>query len=144
MKFRRAKPTRFSVCPFSFGRRTKQIGIRRALGATKPAIVRYFMVENFIVSGVGLAIGGILSVALNMAMVEAFSLEPLAWYVIPAAMIAYDHDTGFGLLRARAPLGGLRGDTGRSLRRAACPAAPCLARRRRTPPRAAAPAPAKP
>jgi len=76
------------LASFNVSRRTRQIGIRRALGATKPAIIRYFMVENFIVSSVGLLIGGILSVALNIAMVEAFSLEPLAWYVIPIAMIA--------------------------------------------------------
>ena len=76
------------LASFNVSRRTRQIGIRRALGATKPAIVRYFMVENFIVSSVGLFIGGILSVALNITMVEAFSLEPLAWYVIPIAMIA--------------------------------------------------------
>lgn len=76
------------LASFNVSRRTRQIGIRRALGATKPDIVRYFMVENFIVTAIALAIGGILSVALNMAMVEAFALEPLAWYVIPAAMIA--------------------------------------------------------
>jgi len=76
------------LASFNVSRRTRQIGIRRALGATKPSIVRYFMVENFIVSTVGLIIGGILSVALNIAMVEAFSLEPLAWYVIPVAMLA--------------------------------------------------------
>ncbi len=76
------------LASFNVSRRTRQIGIRRALGASKPAIVRYFMVENLVVSGVGLAIGGILSVALNMVMVQAFSLEPLAWYVIPIAMIA--------------------------------------------------------
>ncbi len=76
------------LASFNVSRRTRQIGIRRALGATKPAIVHYFMVENFIVSSIGLVIGGILSVALNMAMVEAFALEPLAWYVIPLAMIA--------------------------------------------------------
>ncbi len=76
------------LASFNVSRRTRQIGIRRALGATKPAIVRYFMVENFLVSSIGLAIGGILSVALNIAMVEAFALEPLAWYVIPIAMLA--------------------------------------------------------
>jgi putative ABC transport system permease protein len=46
------------------------------------------MVENLIVSGIALTIGAILSVALNMVMVEAFAMEPLAWYVIPIAMIA--------------------------------------------------------
>jgi len=76
------------LASFNVSRRTRQIGIRRALGATKPAIVRYFMVENFLVSSIGVVIGGILSVALNIAMVEAFALEPLAWYVIPLAMIA--------------------------------------------------------
>ena len=69
---------------FNVSRRTRQIGIRRALGATKPAIVRYFMIENSIVSAIGLAIGSALAIALNIVMVEAFSLEPLAWYVIPA------------------------------------------------------------
>ncbi len=76
------------LASFNVSRRTRQIGIRRALGASKPAIVRYFMAENLIVSAIGLTIGGILSVALNVVMVEAFSLEPLAWYVIPIAMIA--------------------------------------------------------
>jgi putative ABC transport system permease protein len=76
------------LASFNVSRRTRQIGIRRALGATKPAIVQYFMVENFLISSIGVAVGGILSVALNIAMVEAFSLEPLAWYVIPLAMVA--------------------------------------------------------
>ena len=75
------------LASFSVARRTRQIGIRRALGATKTAIVRYFMIENFIVSSVGIVLGGILAVGLNIAMVQAFSLTPLAWYVIPVAMI---------------------------------------------------------
>ena len=75
------------LASFSVARRTRQIGIRRALGATKAAIVRYFMVENFIVSSVGVVAGGILAIALNIAMVQAFALTPLAWYVIPIAML---------------------------------------------------------
>jgi len=74
------------LASFNVSRRTRQIGIRRALGATKPAIVQYFMVENFLISSIGVVIGGILSIALNIAMVEAFALEPLTWYVIPLAM----------------------------------------------------------
>ena len=76
------------LASFSVTRRTRQIGIRRALGATRPAIVRYFMIENFIVSTVGIVVGGILAVALNVFMVQTFALTPLAWYVIPVAMIA--------------------------------------------------------
>ncbi|MDH3848730.1 MAG: FtsX-like permease family protein, partial [Gammaproteobacteria bacterium] len=69
-------------------RRTRQIGIRRALGATRVSIVRHFMVENFLVSTIGVAMGGILAVALNMLLVEKFALEPMAWYVIPSAMVS--------------------------------------------------------
>ena len=73
---------------FNVSRRTRQIGIRRALGATRPDIIRYFLVENTIVSAFGLVMGGALAIALNVAMVEAFALEPLAWYVIPAGALA--------------------------------------------------------
>jgi putative ABC transport system permease protein len=76
------------LASFNVSRRTRQIGIRRALGATKPAIVRYFLVENTIVSAIGLTIGGVLAIGLNIVMVDAFALEPLAWYVIPAGMLA--------------------------------------------------------
>jgi len=75
------------LASFNVSRRTRQIGIRRALGATRTAIVRHFMVENFLVSTVGVIAGGVLAVALNIFMVEAFALEPLSWYVVPAAMV---------------------------------------------------------
>ena len=75
------------LASFNVARRTRQIGIRRALGATKTAIVRYFMLENFVISSIGIAAGGILAVGLNIFMVQAFSLTPLAWYVIPIAMV---------------------------------------------------------
>jgi putative ABC transport system permease protein len=76
------------LASFNVSRRTRQIGIRRALGATKPAIVRYFLIENSIVSAIGLTIGGALAIGLNIVMVEAFALEPLAWYVIPTGMLS--------------------------------------------------------
>ena len=76
------------LASFNVSRRTRQIGIRRALGATKPDIIRYFMIENTIVSGIGLLIGSGLAIALNIVMVEAFALEPLAWWVIPAGVLA--------------------------------------------------------
>jgi putative ABC transport system permease protein len=75
------------LASFSVARRTKQIGTRRALGASRPAILRYFMLENFMVSTIGIVTGGIFAVALNIWMVQTFSLTPLAWYMIPIAMI---------------------------------------------------------
>jgi putative ABC transport system permease protein len=75
------------LASFSVTRRTRQIGVRRALGATRPEIMRYFMVENFIISSIGIIAGAVFAVALNIFMVQAFALTPLAWYVVPIAMI---------------------------------------------------------
>lgn len=75
------------LASFSVARRTRQIGTRRALGASRPAILRYFMLENFMVSTVGVVAGGILAVAMNIWMVQAFELTPIAWYIIPVAML---------------------------------------------------------
>jgi len=75
------------LASFNVSRRTRQIGIRRALGATRASIMRHFMVENFLVSTVGVVMGGILAVALNVLLVEEFALQPMAWYVIPLAMV---------------------------------------------------------
>ena len=73
---------------FSVTRRTKQIGTRRALGATRSAIMRYFLLENFVVSSAGVCLGAILAVSLNIWMVNAFEMTPMAWYLIPVAMLA--------------------------------------------------------
>ena len=75
------------LASFSVARRTKQIGTRRALGATRPAILRYFQLENFLISSVGVVSGAVLAVGLNMWMVQTFDLTPISWYVIPAAML---------------------------------------------------------
>jgi putative ABC transport system permease protein len=76
------------LASFNVARRTRQIGTRRALGASRPAILRYFLLENFLVSSVGIVSGAILAVGLNIWMVQMFDLTPVAWYIIPAAMIA--------------------------------------------------------
>lgn len=75
------------LASFSVSRRTKQIGTRRALGAPKAAILRYFMAENLLISLVGVLVGGALAVGLNMWMVEAFALTRVAWYLVPVAMV---------------------------------------------------------
>lgn len=76
------------LASFSVTRRRKQIGTRRALGATRPAILRYFMLENFMISTVGVVVGAILAVGLNIWMVQMFELTRIAWYIIPSAMLA--------------------------------------------------------
>jgi putative ABC transport system permease protein len=75
------------LASFSVNRRTRQIGTRRALGAPKAAILRYFMTENLIISLVGVLIGAALTIGLNMFMIETFSLTRIAWYLVPTAML---------------------------------------------------------
>ncbi|GLX79944.1 ABC transporter permease [Thalassotalea insulae] len=67
---------------FSINRRTKQIGTRRALGATKWQVMRYFMVENFIISLLGVTIGIIGAVGVNMWLVSTFELSPIGGKLI--------------------------------------------------------------
>jgi putative ABC transport system permease protein len=58
--------------------RRQQIGIRRALGATRRAILSYFQTENFLIAGAG-AVGGIaFAVALNLWMVHSFEMVRMA------------------------------------------------------------------
>ena len=75
------------LASFSVNRRTKQIGTRRALGASKMVILRYFMTENFLISLVGVLLGAALTVGLNIVMIETFSLTRIAWYLVPVAML---------------------------------------------------------
>jgi putative ABC transport system permease protein len=57
--------------------RRRQIGIRRALGATRQAIVQYFQTENFMIAIAGAAVGVALAVSLNLWMVSAFEMQRL-------------------------------------------------------------------
>lgn len=76
------------LASFSVNQRKKQIGTRRALGASQQAIVRYFMLENLLISTVGVVLGAMLTVGLNIVLVDAFSLDPITWYYIPLGMLA--------------------------------------------------------
>ncbi len=73
---------------FSINRRTKQIGTRRALGATKRQIMSYFMMENFIISAIGNVIGCIGAVGLNMWLVSTFNLSPISFELIAFGVVA--------------------------------------------------------
>ncbi|HEY5851131.1 MAG TPA: FtsX-like permease family protein [Lysobacter sp.] len=64
-------------------RRIKQIGTRRALGARRFDIRRYFMIENLIVVGIGVAVGLVLTYGFNMWLMKHYELPRLAWYYAP-------------------------------------------------------------
>ena len=54
---------------FSVAERTRQIGTRRALGAQRADILRYFLLENWLVTTMGLVLGVGLAYGLNVALV---------------------------------------------------------------------------
>ena len=68
--------------------RRRQIGIRRALGATRNAITRYFQTENLIIASTGAALGVALAIALNLWMVNSFEMARLHLsYVLIGALV---------------------------------------------------------
>ena len=57
--------------------RRKQIGVRRALGARKVDILRYFITENFLITTGGVVAGLLLAVGLNQLLVSELELPKL-------------------------------------------------------------------
>ena len=72
---------------FGINRRRKQIGTRRALGATQGEIVRYFVLENLIISGIGVTMGAVLTIGFNIFLVQAFNMPRIDWYYTPLGML---------------------------------------------------------
>ncbi|MET0937465.1 MAG: FtsX-like permease family protein [Luteibacter sp.] len=74
---------------FWVGQRRRQIGIRRALGATRRDILLYFLAENGLISLGGAAFGIVLAFALNEWMMLAFETTrlPLAWVGVAAVIL---------------------------------------------------------
>ncbi|HVI55261.1 MAG TPA: FtsX-like permease family protein [Luteibacter sp.] len=63
---------------FWVGQRRRQIGIRRALGATRRDILVYFLTENGLISMAGALAGVVLAFALNAWMMRAFETSRLS------------------------------------------------------------------
>jgi len=66
---------------FSVTERTRQIGTRRALGARRADILRYFLLENLMVTSMGVALGLLGAYGLNIALVSFMDGERLAWWL---------------------------------------------------------------
>jgi putative ABC transport system permease protein len=68
--------------------RRRQIGIRRALGATRRAILQQFQIENLIIAIAASIIGGGLAIALNLWMVSRFEMQRMPLLAVIAAAFA--------------------------------------------------------
>jgi len=74
---------------FSVTQRYRQIGTRRALGATRAAILRYFLVENWVITALGLAIGLAFSFGLNQLLVTVADAPTLEWGLLGSSLILF-------------------------------------------------------
>lgn len=76
------------LAAFNVNQRRKQIGTRRALGATQPDILRYFLTESLVIATIGIGIGTLLSFSLSWWLGTKFGLPQLDWRYLPPAMIS--------------------------------------------------------
>lgn len=69
------------LASFWVQQRTRQIGVRRALGATRGQILRYFQTENFLLATIGIVLGLLLAYSINQLLV--------GWYELPRLPLIY-------------------------------------------------------
>jgi putative ABC transport system permease protein len=74
---------------FWVGQRQRQIGIRRALGARRIDILRYFQAENLLMASVGVVLGALFALGLNLWLMlhVATPRIPMIYVLIGAAAL---------------------------------------------------------
>jgi len=71
------------LASFWVQQRTRQIGVRRALGATRGDILLYFQVENFILATTGIVMGMVLGYAINLWLMHTYQVPRLPAMFLP-------------------------------------------------------------
>jgi len=70
--------------------RTRSIGIRRAIGATRGDILHYFQTENFLIVTAGVVLGVLLAIGLNLLLMTHYELPRLPlWYLPIGALVLW-------------------------------------------------------
>jgi putative ABC transport system permease protein len=75
------------LASFWVQQRTRQIGIRRALGATRGQILRYFQTENFLLATFGIIIGMAMAYGINLLLMERYELPRLPALFLPLGAV---------------------------------------------------------
>ncbi|MGH8141530.1 MAG: ABC transporter permease [Steroidobacteraceae bacterium] len=70
------------LASFWVGQRRKQIGIQRALGATRGDVLRYFQTENFLIVSMGVALGTVLAFAINLELMKFNEMTRLPYFYV--------------------------------------------------------------
>ncbi len=75
------------LASFWVQQRRRQIGIRRALGATRRQILRYFQTENFLLATLGIVLGMAMAYGINLLLMEKYELPRLPAMFLPLGAI---------------------------------------------------------
>lgn len=75
------------LASFWVGQRRRQIGVRRALGARRSDILRYFQVENFLLATMGIVIGMVLAYGINLLLMKVYEVPRLPWEYLPMGAV---------------------------------------------------------
>jgi putative ABC transport system permease protein len=75
------------LAAFNVTTRVKQLGIRRAIGARKFHILRYFLVENWIITTCGCALGCLLALAAGLKLSTLYEMPRLPLYYLVGGVI---------------------------------------------------------
>ena len=67
---------------FWVSQRRRSIGVRRALGATRGDILRYFQTENALIVGIGVVLGVALGIAGNLSLMTHYELPRMPLWVL--------------------------------------------------------------
>jgi putative ABC transport system permease protein len=76
------------LASFWVAQRRRTIGVRRALGATRGDILRYFQTENFLLASIGIAVGMVLAWGINLFLMQYYELPRLPWMYLPVGAVA--------------------------------------------------------
>ena len=76
------------LASFWVQQRTRMIGTRRALGATRGQILRYFQAENFLLSSIGIVLGMGGAFAINQILMTHYELTRLPLAYLPVGAVA--------------------------------------------------------
>lgn len=75
------------LASFWVAQRRRMIGVRRALGATRRDILRYFQTENFLLATIGIALGMVLAYGINLFLMLHYELPRLPAIYFPVGAI---------------------------------------------------------
>lgn len=76
------------LASFWVAQRRKQIGVRRALGATRRDILHYFQTENFLLATFGIVLGMLMAYGINLFLMTHYELPRLPLLYLPIGAIA--------------------------------------------------------